>query len=408
MQHVFRRSPHSSVVVVGLGPVGAVAALQLAADGHEVHVVERTAGDLDDPHESRASTFHPPTLEILDDLGVYEGLRSRALVADTYQQRDRATGVVAEFDLGLLTDLTRFPFRLQTEQSNLVRLVRERLEAEPRVTLHLEHEVVGIDQGATGAEVRTVGPGSVDQVLRADWVVAADGANSVVRRTLGVEFDGMTYPEHFLVASTTTPMESLIPDLCHVNYVSDPDEWLVLLHTPRHWRVLFPVAADEDADQVVSPDRVEARLQAVASHPAGYDVSHTTLYRVHQRVAATFQVGRVLLVGDAAHINNPLGGMGMNSGIHDAVAAARAIAVADGPDHGAVAQFAQHRRQVAVETVQRATHRNYRTMQEKDPAVRQRALDELRATAADPARAREYLIESAMLRSLTPVPQETP
>lgn len=388
-----------TALVLGLGPVGSVAALALATAGVPVVLVERLAGVSDDPHESRASTFHPPTMEMLDELGVLDELRATALVADRYQHRDRLDGIVADFDLSVLAGDTRFPYRLQTEQSNLVRIIRARLEAHPGVRIISSTEVTAVRTDDLGAEVDTLHDDGTETTLHADWVVAADGANSVARRGLGITFDGLTYPEQFLVASTTVQLDTLIPDLCYVNYVSDPDEWLVLLRTPRHWRVLFPIPQGFDEAEVLDPARIEQRLQGVAPYGPGYDISHTTLYRVHQRVADRFREGRVLLVGDAAHINNPLGGMGMNSGIHDAVSAARAVVSAIGGDHSQLDLFAHTRRSVALEQVQKATHRNWKTMQESDPVVRGAHLDDLRATAADPVRAREYLIESSMLGS---------
>lgn len=395
--------PDETVVVLGCGPVGAVAALALARQGVEVLVLEAAPEPSDDPHESRASTFHPPTLEMLDELGVYAELAATGLVAARYQHRDRQDGVVADLDLGVLGADTPYPFRIQSEQSNLVRIVRERLGELDNVRLVDDAQVYRVrnTEGAVELSVRSSRTGH-DTQIRAGWVIAADGSNSIARRELGIEFEGMTYPERYLVASTTVELQDLIPDIAYVNYVSDPDEWLVLLRTPRHWRVLFPVppaGAEDDSAALLDPAGIEARLQSVVAYPPGYDLSHATLYNVHQRVASTFRSGRVLLVGDAAHINNPLGGMGMNSGIHDAVAAAAALRAALDGDESELDGYAERRRRIAREYVQQATHRNWKTMQETDPRIRAQHQDELRRTAADPVLAREYLLNSSMLTS---------
>ncbi|GGM25782.1 MULTISPECIES: FAD-dependent oxidoreductase [Micromonospora] len=387
-----------TVVVLGLGPVGSVAALALAQRGIPVLALEAAHEQYADPLESRASTFHPPTLEMLDELGVTEELLDTGLRAPRYQYRDRRAGVVADFDLAVLAEETRYPFRLQSEQSNLVRIIRERLLQIPHVQVVVGADVVGVRPlpDGIGLSVRT---GEDVHLVDAPWVLAADGANSVARRDLDIGFDGTTYEERFLVASTTTELADLLPDLAYVNYVSDPQEWLVLLRTPRHWRVLFPIPDGTDLDQARDPADVARRLQDVAAHPPGYDVTHTTLYNVHQRVAATFRAGHLLLAGDAAHINNPLGGMGMNSGIHDAIAAVRALHDTIGGAADSLDEYATTRRHVAMTYIQQATHRNWQLMQERDPAVRQQHHDKLRRTAADPVAAREYLRDAAMLTS---------
>ena len=159
----------------------------------------------------------------------------------------------------------------------------------------------------------------------ADWVLAADGASSAVRKSLGMAFDGMTYEDRYLVVSTPHDFADDLDDLSFVNYISDPDEWLVLLRTVDLWRALFPVGSAESDAEALSEASVQRRLGGIVALPDGYEVAHRTIYRVHQRVAESFRAGRVVLAGDAAHINNPLGGMGMNGGIHDAFLFGHAI-----------------------------------------------------------------------------------
>ena len=383
-----------AVVVAGFGPVGAVAALALARAGRDVVVVEADPRLRTDPAESRASTFHPPTLEMLADLGVYGELYETGLVAPTYQMRDRADGVIADFDLALLANDTRYPFRLQSEQQNLVAIIERHLREFTNVRIFWGSPVTQVSRSGE----RTVLDLGGEEVRRIDtrWVIAADGANSAARRTLGIDFPGLTYPERFLVISTDYPMERALPGIASVNYVADADEWFVLLKTPRHWRALVPVSPDEDG---LLNDHAghQARMQGVAAIDGEYPISHVTLYNVHQRVAETFREGGLLLAGDAGHINNPLGGMGMNSGIHDAVAAVLAIRHAIDGDEAALDRYDATRREAALNVVQKATHRNWQQLQERDPQVRAARNAEMRAIAADPAAARQYLLGSAML-----------
>ncbi|WP_200926085.1 FAD-dependent monooxygenase [Agreia sp. Leaf283] len=401
-----------TIVIAGMGPVGMTAALSLALAGIPVTLLEAGA---DLSSESRASTFHPPSLEILDELGVADELIETGLKAPGFQYRGHNRELLAHLDMEALEGDTRFPFRIQNEQGNVTRIIRRHLEAMPHVTLRYNAPVERVEMGTDKAYVFLPGDGR-EPSYTADWVLAADGAGSKVRNSLGIAFEGVTYPERFLVASTTHDFLDDFDDLAYVSYIYDPDDWGVLLRTPKHWRVLFPIEEDETDAQALDPARVQQRLQGVIALDKPYDIAHSTIYKVHQRLAATFGQGRVLLAGDAAHINNPLGGMGMNSGIHDAHAAVQAIRYAlDGGDPvRAVATYATVRRDAAAGDVQANTQKNYEEMRERDAAQRAGRKTEMADIAADPVRLRAYLRGSSMiasfevskrrmLRGLTPV-----
>jgi 2-polyprenyl-6-methoxyphenol hydroxylase-like FAD-dependent oxidoreductase len=387
------------VVVVGAGPVGMTAAAALAHAGVPVVVVELNPEPRPD---WRASTFHAATLELLETIDITEQMHAEGLVVPTYQFRDRRDGLVAEFDFRLLADETRFPYRLQLNQQHLVRMLYERLLADPTVSVRFGTRVTGLRLEAAGPVLELEGPDGPEE-LAASFVIGADGPRSAVRGALGIAFEGFTYPERFAITSTSVDLQELLPDLGHVNYVADPEEWLFILRTPESWRVVWPVPEGMSAEEATSPERLQRQLQRIAPYEPGYPVIDHQIYNVHQRVAATMRVGPVLLAGDAAHINSPLGGVGLNSGIHDAMDAARRLAriVLEGADVDAeLDTYDRVRRTVAVEYVQADTQRNTDRLREKDDAVRRAHQDDMRALAADPEKARAYIRRVSLLESV--------
>jgi len=375
------------------------AAAALAHAGVPVVVVELNPEPRPD---WRASTFHAATLELLETIDITEQMHAEGLVVPTYQFRDRRDGLVAEFDFRLLADETRFPYRLQLNQQHLVRMLYERLLADPTVSVRFGTRVTGLRLEAAGPVLELEGPDGPEE-LAASFVIGADGPRSAVRGALGIAFEGFTYPERFAITSTSVDLQELLPDLGHVNYVADPEEWLFILRTPESWRVVWPVPEGMSEEEATSPERLQRQLQRIAPYEPGYPVIDHQIYNVHQRVAATMRVGPVLLAGDAAHINSPLGGVGLNSGIHDAMDAARRLAriVLEGTDVDAeLDTYDRVRWTVAVEYVQADTQRNTDRLREKDDAVRRAHQDDMRALAADPEKARAYIRRVSLLESV--------
>lgn len=386
------------VAIVGAGPVGTVIATLLAQSGVDVVVLE--AGE-ECAQDLRASTFHSPTLEMLDQIGVTPMLIERGLKAPIYHWRDRSSGEVIDFDMSELSDVTKYPFRVQCEQYHLSRALASGLAKHSNAQVRFSNRLLTFQQDEDGVDLWVEQTTGISR-LRVDYLIGADGANSIVRKWLGIEFDGFTYPERFLCLSTQLELADHLSNLAYVNYVSDPQEWLVLLRVPSVWRVLVPTDASMSDEELCS-DRIKNGIfDRLVGDGASVKTEHRTLYRVHQRVAKSFYEGRVILAGDAAHLNNPLGGFGMNSGVHDAFNLFEKLetALKNGKPNGSLALYDRQRRTVTHAFTQAQTIQNMAYIKGgSDEAHRQRR-EAMLAIKSDDAQRRAYMMKQAMFDSL--------
>jgi 3-(3-hydroxy-phenyl)propionate hydroxylase len=384
------------VIVVGAGPVGLSCAALLAAAGIPVLVLEATerrARDL------RASTWHPPTLDLIESLGLAAPLIARGLISPTWQVRMHPSGERAVFDLGSLASETRHPYRLQCEQQVYCELLESRL-AGTGCEVRRGVRVVQVSQTVGNVAV-TVDDAGREATLHTAWLIGADGAKSTVRAAAGLDFTGTTYPETTILATVSFPFEEHLEGLSNVNYCWAPDGTFSLLRLPSLWRVSLYADAEESIEDALRPAAIEAKLQRIVPRKTPYAVSEVRPYRIHQRIVPTYRAGRVLLAGDAAHLNSPSGGMGMNGGIHDAFNLCDKLAqVIGGAPDRLLDLYTRQRRPVAEEQILGQAHRNRTRMQERDPARRREALADLQAIAATPARAHAYLLQSSMITGL--------
>jgi 3-(3-hydroxy-phenyl)propionate hydroxylase len=386
------------VLIVGAGPVGLVAANLLVDEGVPVVLIEAFS---ELPHDLRASTFHPPTLDMLERFGVVETMIAQGLICPTWQFRDRTDGVVATFELARLKPDTNHPYRLQCEQWRLGELLYARLENHPLARVRLSTEAQAVRQSEDGVELDVKLADGTSETLAGAFLIGADGIGSVVRKAMGVAFEGITIPEIYLTVSTTNDFREVMPDIANISYLSDPQEWLVLIRTARVWRALFPVDASLSDADVTSPERAERLLQGVMARGTPFEVSHRTAYRVHERVASNYVNGRLMIAGDAAHVNNPLGGMGLNGGIHDAFNLSRTLTeVVRGAPLASLARYERQRRKVALDVVQQTALRNRSILNAREPAARQAYYDELRRIVDDPVTHRDYVMRTSMIQSL--------
>src|SRR5687767_15263482 len=384
-----------NVLVVGAGPVGAVAALACARLGRSVALLEAQERVDDSP---RASTTQPPTLEILAELGLIDEYLRVGLVARTFEFWDRPTlERIAVFDLERLRGETNFPFVVQTEQHKLANMVIERLRRMHNVEVLLGCAVSDVQQ-----DEREVTVTAGQRRFSADYVIAADGGRSTVRKSLGIEFEGYTWPERFLVITTKFDFQAAL-GCCLRNYMADPQEWTNLFKVAGddlkgRWRAVFNTREDETDEEALSDAAVRARLSRIYVPEASRDYLHLNLYAVHQRVAKSFRKGRVFLCGDAAHVNNPIGGLGLNCGIHEAWHLAGLLKeVFAGKDAAILGSYEARRRPLNITYVQEQTIANKKRLEERDPALRARRFAELRASAEDPERHKAFLMRASLL-----------
>jgi 3-(3-hydroxy-phenyl)propionate hydroxylase len=389
------------VVIAGAGPTGLMCALALARRGVQVVVCEAEPSLT---HDLRAGTFHPPTQEMMAPYGITARMHEQGLQVRRWQIRSRRGGLVAEFDLGLLADETPYPYRLHLEQHRLTPIQLDILRKEPTAEVHFRHRVTGFEQKANSVLVRFESEG-IPGKLEASWLVGADGGRSTIRKLLPVEFEGFTWPEQFLVVST--PHDLARHGFTMNAYVADPVEWAAVFKMPDVgppglWRLAFPCDPGMPEDALLDPRSVQARMQGFLALEHDYEVRYQSIYRVHQRVASEWRCGRVLLAGDAAHLNNPLGGFGLNSGIHDAITLAEKLARVwrAEADDSLLDLYVRQRRAATIEHVQAMSIRNKRLLEERDPQVHRTRMEELVAIAEDPRLARAYMLESSMIAGL--------
>jgi 3-(3-hydroxy-phenyl)propionate hydroxylase len=381
---------NSAVLIVGAGPVGLTLAWRLYELGIEALVFESA------PHISdqlRASTFHPPTLDMFDRSGITHELIERGRITPEWQIRMHATGQRAQFDLGVLKNDTDHPYRLQCHQAELSRALLRRL---PSDCVRFGVEVTAVGDDSNGVWVDT-GQGK----FRANFLVGCDGARSIVRKCMGVEFEGGTYPDNTILVTTSFPFHEHIRGLSGVNYIWKTEGTYSLLRLPDVWRISLHPRPDQSPEEALADDSIRAQTREILPDAPDLDILEKRIYRVHHRVASVYRKGRLLLAGDAAHLNNPKGGMGLNGGIHDVFSLSERLCdELHGAAHSDLDRYERQRRPIAQNEIIAQADANRKRMNTNDPEERRRHLESLQDIATDPQKAREFLLKSSMITGL--------
>ncbi|MDQ0256296.1 3-(3-hydroxy-phenyl)propionate hydroxylase [Evansella vedderi] len=383
------------ILIVGAGPVGLSAALSLAKKNISVTIVESESALTTVP---KASTLHPPTLEIFEELGILEGVKNRSLIVDNFQYWDRRNyELVADLKLNVLKDETKFPYRFQCEQHHLTEIIQKELKESYNIDIIFDSTLIDIEQDPEKVKATFNREGKVVEE-EFDFVIGADGASSIVRKSLGIPFVGLTYPQHhLLICVKGHDFTEEYPELAPVSYFSHPKEWIAIIQNLSMWKFLFPLdpaKREEDIDETY----IQERIQNFSRRDKKFDIFHWVIYKAHQRVAKKFLVGRIAIIGDAAHVNNPLGGMGMNSGIHDAYVLANYLEKVwrGNEEIDFLQRFEVQRQHAAKEEVQKHTIKNEAAASSEEEFEKRKRMME--AMMDDREKMKDYLMETSMIK----------
>lgn len=379
----------SDVVVVGAGPVGLIAALGLARAGLSVTVLDAAEGILDEP---RGMTYHWAALAGLERLGVLDDAIAIGYLKDDWSAQVLRTGERLSMDIGLLADGVRHPYSLVLGQDALAGVVVRHLSTHVDVDLQWSTRVTGIAQDSDGV-VAQVETADGLQEVRGRWLVGTDGARSVVRRALGLGFEGMTWDERFVA----TNCRGRYAEHFVSGYLVDPELGAVVhqIDTDGLWRHTF--AEPADLPEAGIPERMARYFRAVLPEDGHFE--HEVVlwrhYRMHQRSAPTYRVGRVTLAGDAAHVTNPTRGFGLVGGMFDAYALTEVLAavVQDGASDTLLDEYSKARREVFWRYTSPISSESKRMVFEPTPE----RLDRFRRVTVDPDETRRYLLGGTAL-----------
>lgn len=343
------------VIIVGGGPVGLSLALGLARYGARSIVLERNAEPV---KESRAAVIWLRTQEILRDWGAYEPLREAGRFVRVLRGQNASTSATfATIDFSAIDDVFDDAGALILPQSDTERILRELVAAHPQCDLRTHVSVTGITQDGDGVDVHFETHGG-SGTLRAAFAVGCDGAHGVVRHAIGLTLQGMTYDTRVVLSDERVDLP--IPQEITARVRFDlPGMHAAIRSGDNAWRLIASVPKDVTDEDAMSPLAHRERVGELFGD-ARTATQWSSLFRIHRRHAQRFVVGRVALAGDAAHLNSPAGGQGMNAGIQDAANLAWKLAFALRSTHCAgdlLASYDAERREIITDTVERFTDR---------------------------------------------------
>lgn len=380
------------VVIAGAGPVGLMVALLLSQRGIPVVVLEAESAIVSSP---RAIAYQFVTVELLSRAGVLGEALSAGFTRQISHVRTR-DGIVATTDLSVIQDDTAYPYILHLPQHVLAGILLDRLRR-MRVAVRWATRVAGLTQDDSGVTV-TVKDGAGSSQLIAAWLVAADGGRSTVRKACNLSFEGITWPEQFVATDAYCDLEAA--GFACANFVHDPDHWAIMTKIANDglWRIVYGEPAEATREEIVG--RSAEKLARILPAGTAFEVTMAAPYRVHQRSAERYRQGRVLLAGDAAHVTNPVGGLGLTSGLLDAEALSDALgSVVLGKNTDAVLDdYAQDRKAIFLNVTSPMATEGKRRMMERDCARRSADIAALRKLNEDSSLQRQAFLNIGRLK----------
>ncbi len=386
------------VIIVGGGPTGFITALGLAQAGIRVTVIESEPKIVDSP---RAAVYHWSVVEGLETLGIREEVERTGFAKQDYTYLVHKTGERIDFSLDVLNGRTRFPYNLHLGQHRLAEIALRRLSAIPNTNVRFNTRLTALTQDSDGVTLGVETPQGEEQ-MHSRWVIGADGAGSTVRRQLSLDFDGLTWPERFVATNLYFDFERY--HYARATFLIDDVYGAVIAKIDNEglWRCTYMESAALPEELIM--DRLRDVYAAIVPN-ADYQIERVTPYRMHQRSAPRYRVGRVILVGDAAHVTNPTGGLGLTSGLFDCFALYPALAavIANGADATVLDRYSESRRNIFLNLISPQSTANKRLIYHANGGGKhlEEALVSLRRLRTD----REFVLQRLMfLKSLESPP----
>ena len=398
---MLRRAKDRRILIVGGGPVGLFAAIRLVGFGIPITLIDKSTNVSSD---IRASTIHPPSLEMMAPYGITNEILKTGIKVREWQIRNHTTGDKVVFDLGKISDETDFPYRVQFEQSKICMIMDRKLKENPLADIRYGTEFISLIQDDDGIIIDVETAHGPDKIY-GQFLIAADGGNSAIREHLGLAFEGSTYPEKTVLVTTPFPFDQHIDGLSSVSYCWDQNGNFSLLQLPNQWRASLYFPENMSTDSALADKHIQKQLHDISPIDGLFEIYDKRVYRVHQRIVSRYDHGRIALAGDAAHINSPSGGMGMNGGLHDAQNLTENLnEIWRSKDHKCyldlLALYSRQRRPIAEQQIIKQADENRKRMTEKNHNKRQISLDKLREISNDFEKCKAFLMKSSMFEGL--------